>query len=163
MEVRMTISTRLDSYLSQHNVTYQAVSHVHSNSSIGSGISANIPLNHIAKAVLLENHEGRKIMAVLPANNKISMSVLNEELRGSYQLIKEHAVYQLFNDCENGAIPPVGDAYNMPVVCDQLLDSLDNVYMEAGDHQTLLRMDRQNYEDLMANGKHIRFSREVFH
>lgn len=159
----MTISTRLDTYLSEHDIPYQTVPHYHSNSSIGSAVAAQIPLNQIAKAVLLIDHEGRKMMAVLPANNKVSLSTLNDELRGSFQLVKENDLYQMFSDCENGAIPPIGDAYNMPVVCDQQLDQLKQVYIEAGDHQTLLRIDHQAFESMMIKGKHIRFSREVIH
>jgi len=159
----MTISNRLTHFLSQHEVNFQAVPHFHSNSSIGSAISANVPLNHLAKAVLLQDHEGRKMMAVLPASNKISLSALNDEFKASYQLLKEQEVHRLFDDCEHGAIPPIGEAYNMTVVCDRLLDSLDNVYIEAGDHETLLCLNRQGFENLMAKGKHLRFSREVYH
>ena len=159
----MTISTRLNTYLEEHQIAYQAIPHFHSHSSIGTAVTSNIPLSQIAKAVLLKDHEGRNIMAVLPANNKISLSALNEELRASYQLVKENEVYNLFADCEHGAVPPVAEAYNMPMVCDTTLDSLDNVYIEAGDHETLLRLDRQNFENMMATGRHIHFSKEVFH
>jgi len=159
----MTISTRLDTYLSEHDIPYQSIPHCHSNSSIGSAVAARVPLNQIAKAVLLVDHEGRKMMAVLPANNKISLSALNNELCGSYQLVKENEVYKMFSDCEHGAVPPIGEAYNMAVVCDQLLDNLDTVYIEAGDHETLLKIDKAGFREMMENGKHLRFSREIFH
>jgi len=159
----MTISTRLDYYLTSHAIPYQMIEHHHSNSSIGSAISAHIPLSHIAKAVILKDHEDKKIMAVLPANNKISLSALNEELRASLHLIKEKEVYSLFNDCEHGAIPPVGGLYNMRVVCDLMLSDLEWVYIEAGDHQNLLRLTIADFESLIGRSKHLRFSREVFH
>ncbi len=79
----MTISTRLDTYLTNNAIPYQVVNHSHSNSSIASAISAQIPLNFIAKAVILKDHEDRKVMAVLPAKNKISLAALNDELLGS--------------------------------------------------------------------------------
>lgn len=159
----MTIPTRLHQYFVDHHIDYQTVQHFHSNSSIGSAISANVPLNNIAKAVLLEDHQGRNVMAVLPASNKISLSALNDEMQASYRLIKEQDVYQMFNDCENGAIPPVGDAYNMNVVCEQQLDELDIVYIEAGDHETLIRLDRASYNRMMCQSKHLHFSHEVHH
>jgi len=159
----MTISTRLDTYLTEHKIPYQTVPHYHSNSSIGSAVAAQVPLNQIAKAVVLVDHEGRKVMAVLPANNKVSLSALNDELRGTYQLVKESDIYKMFSDCDHGAVPPIGEAYNMPVVCDQQLDQLDEVYIEAGDHQTLLRLEHDAFEQMMSKGKHIRFSREVIH
>ena len=159
----MSISTRLDSYLTSHNIPYQMVYHSHSNNSIGSAITASIPLNQIAKAVILKDHEDRKMMAILPANNKISFSALNEELLGSYHLIKESEVYNLFADCEHGAIPPVAAAYNMSAVCDELLNNLDMVYIEAGDHQNLLRIKGEDFQSMVADSRHMRFSREVYH
>jgi Ala-tRNA(Pro) deacylase len=159
----MNIATRLDNYLTEHDMSYQVVPHYHSNSSIGSAVAAQIPLNQIAKAVLLSDHEGRKIMAVLPANNRISLSALNEKLHASYQLVKENEVYSMFADCEKGAIPPVASAYNMPMVCDKILDQLETVYIEAGDHETLLRLDRKAFEIMMEEGRHLHFSREVYH
>lgn len=159
----MTISTRLDTYLTDNAIPYQVVNHPHSNSSNGSAINAQIPLNLIAKAVILKDHEDRKVMAVLPAKNKISLSALNDELLGSYHLLKEREIYDMFSDCEHGAIPPVAEAYNMPMICDTLLDNLEYVYIEAGDHNNLLRIAHDDFETMVANGKHIRFSREVFH
>ncbi len=159
----MTIPTRLHQYLTQHHIDYHTVQHFHSSSSIGSAISANVPLNNIAKAVLLEDHQGRNVMAVLPASNKISLSALNEKMHASYRLMKEQEVYQMFNDCEHGAIPPIGDAYNMNVVCEKQLDSLDFIYLEAGDHETLIRLDKQSYNRMMCQSKHLNFSHEVYH
>ena len=159
----MSISTRLGDYLSAHNMPYQTIQHCHSNSSIGSAMSAQVPLNQLAKAVVLVDHEGRKMMAVLPATHKISLSALNDELSAQFHLAKEQMVYQFFEDCEHGAVPPVGDAYNMMLVCDQLLDTLDDVYLEAGDHETLIKVDKATYREMMANGKHMRFSREIYH
>jgi len=159
----MTISCRLDSYLTEQNISFQIIKHEHSTSSIGSAITAKVPLNQIAKAVILKDHEDRKLMAVLPARNKISISAINNELMGSYKLLKEKEVYQMFSDCEHGAIPPVGDAFNMHMICDELLDKLDYVYLEAGDHRNLLRVNHQDFETMAAKSKHLRFSHEVFH
>lgn len=159
----MAISSQLDSYLTEHCIPYKVIEHKHSASSIGSATTANIPLNQVAKAVILKDHEDRKLMAVLPAKNKISMSAINENLRGSYQLLKEKEINQMFSDCEHGAIPPVGDAFNMHMICDEMLDNLDYVYIEAGDHRTLLRISHKDYEMISAKSLHLRFSSELIH
>ena len=159
----MTISNRVSSYLNEHDIHYQVISHSHSTSSIGSAISAHVPLDNIAKAVILKDHEDRKLMAILPAKNKISISALNEQLFASYQLLKESEVYQMFGDCEHGAVPPLSDAYNMACVCDELLDNLDDIYIESGDHLNLLHLKHQDFETMVANARHMRFSHEVFH
>ncbi|MDW6004633.1 aminoacyl-tRNA deacylase [Vibrio mangrovi] len=159
----MTIATRLEHYLTEHHIPYQTLNHSHSQSSLHSAVTANVPPMSLAKGIILEDHEGRHLMAVLPSNKKISLAALNEELQASYHLVKEQEVYQLFRDCENGAIPPVGSAYHMSVVCDTSLADLDDVYLEAGDHETLLKLDKTAFEQLMSNSKSCNFSRRIFH
>jgi Ala-tRNA(Pro) deacylase len=159
----MSISARVSSYLVQHHIPYQVYPHFHSVNSISSAISANVPLDHIAKAVILKDHQDRFMMAVLPGNNKINLSVINNELMGSYQLLQEDELYKLFNDCENGAVPPIAQAYNMGMVCDNSLDELEDVYLEAGDHERLICINKQSFEKLTANAKHIRFSQQMIH
>ena len=44
VEAVMSISTRLETYLSNNNITYQAIPHCHSKSSIGSAFAAEIPV-----------------------------------------------------------------------------------------------------------------------
>ncbi|TLU67363.1 YbaK/EbsC family protein [Thalassotalea litorea] len=159
----MTISTTLESYLDEHNIPFQSVIHPHSSSSISTAISANVPLQQIAKAVVLEDHEGRHLLAVLPANYKISLSALNDELLATYRLAREQEVYTMFEDCEHGAIPALGAAYHINTVCEQALDELDHVYIEAGDHHTLIKVDKENFHQLMKESKHMHFSRQVIH
>ncbi|NDJ79625.1 MULTISPECIES: aminoacyl-tRNA deacylase [Vibrio] len=159
----MTMSNRLDHYLTEHHIHFQTVNHSHSNSSLQSGVAAGIPLNNLAKGVILEDHQGRHMMAVLPANNKISLSRLNDELNASFHLIKEREVYRLFTDCDNGAIPPVGSAYHMATICDEMLANLEHVYLEAGDHETLIKLDKEAFRELMGESRFLRFSSQVFH
>lgn len=159
----MSISTRLDTYLTTHNIPYQVIEHEHSASSVDSATMAKVPLSQLAKAVMLQDHEGRKLMAVLPAKNKISFSAINDNLMGTYQLLKEQEVYSMFSDCEHGAIPPVGGAFNVHMICDEVLDQLDFIYIEAGDHRKLLRITHDNYKKIAANSKQLRFSSELIH
>jgi Ala-tRNA(Pro) deacylase len=159
----MTMSTRLNTYLRAKNVDYELVSHSHSQNSISSANAANVPATQLAKAVILEDHEGRKLMAVIPAINKVSLNILGDSLNRSLHLVKEQAVYPMFKDCEHGAIPPVAAAYNMEsVIDDQLLEGKD-IYFEAGDHSHLVHVKPEDFSRLAANAKHLRFSHEVFH
>ncbi len=159
----MTTVTRLDRYLNEENIRYQTVSHSHSNSSWQSAKTANILPMSLAKGVILEDHEGKHLMAILPANAKLSLSVLNDELEANYHLVKEQQVYKLFEDCEHGAVPPVGNIYHMASVCDQSLTELDHVYLEAGDHETLIKLDKDAFRKLMGNSKCLRFGTPIFH
>jgi Ala-tRNA(Pro) deacylase len=159
----MTIAARLNQYLNAHNIHYDLLSHQHTFSSLGTAIAARTPLANIAKAVLLKDHEDRKLMAILPANHKVSLSALNDELNASFHLMKEQEVYELFKDCDHGAVPPVGDAYDVNMIYEERLARLNDLYLEAGDHETLIHLNHENFMRLMASSKFANFSHEVLH
>ncbi|MBU2968564.1 YbaK/EbsC family protein [Pseudoalteromonas sp. C2R02] len=159
----MAISRKLEDYFSKQNISFQRVSHFYSNNSIGSAVASSIPPKNIAKAVLLVDHDGHRLMAVLPADQKINIVSINEELHASFELLKERDVFNLFMDCAKGAIPPVGEAFNMSMVYDESLDMLDNVFIEAGDHETLLKLTHQDFENIMGNSKHLKISKNMLH
>lgn len=159
----MTISTRLNEYLNHNEVSYDLVPHPHSSSSISSAVAAKVSPAQIAKAVILEDHEGRKMMAVLLADHKISLGSLGEKLNRELHLINEHSVYKMFDDCDKGAIPPLGNAYNIEAVYDDLLIQSKELYLEAGDHNSLLRINRDDFVRLIKDAKHLRFSHQTLH
>lgn len=159
----MSISTRVGSYLDTHEIKYNTIPHNHSFSSLSTASAAHITPRSIAKAVVLEDHEGRHMMAVLPASNKISMHKLEEHLNLQFKLAEEYQVYNMFKDCAAGAVPAVGQAYNMNAIYDEALNGLEDVYLEAGDHETLIHLTHEEFEKLMMNTNHTLFSGEVFH
>jgi Ala-tRNA(Pro) deacylase len=69
----------------------------------------------------------------------------------------------MFNDCENGAIPGLGETYNMDMVFDDLLDQQRDIYFEGGDHSTLVHVNHAQFSELMAGYKHSRFSAQAIH
>ncbi len=154
----MSIPARVSDYLESQQIPYDLVAHDSSNSSISSAVLAQIPLHKIAKAVILEDHESHHLMAILPANHKISLSKLNEELHRSFQLVTESQLYQMFGDCEEGAVPPIGEAYHLDMCWDEVLNSVPDVYLEAGDHNTLVHLSHDNFRRLMKESKHLFFS-----
>ena len=85
----MNTQNRVIHYLDEEHIRYGTVPHSHSKSSIGTAISAEVPMHQIAKAVILEDHEGKHIMAIVPADYKVSLSMLSDELKRTFKLAKE--------------------------------------------------------------------------
>jgi Ala-tRNA(Pro) deacylase len=120
-------------------------------------------MHQIAKAVILEDHEGKHLMAIVPADYKVSLSMLSYELNRSFKLAKEADVYQMFKDCDIGAVPPVPSVYHLDAVYDEELTKEQELFLESGDHETLIKVSREDFMRLMASYKHSKFSRKVFH
>ena len=68
-------------------------------------------------------------------------------------------VGQLFDDCELGAIPPVGQPYDMEMIVDDRLNEQPDLYFEAGDHMSLIHVNAVAFQRLTAAARRGRFSR----
>lgn len=154
----MSMTTRVDDYLNRQHINYTAITHLHSNSSYGSAITAQIPPMNIAKAIILQDHESRHLMAILSADRKINIEDLSDRLHLRLHLLEEQQVYALFTDCEQGAVPAFSQAYYMNAVYDRPLSGLADIYLEAGDHETLIHLDQQQFAKLMKNTMYTDFS-----
>lgn len=146
----MSLSTTLESYLSDHDAPYTLQHHRASTSSLATAHSAHIDEELLAKSVLLGDDRGH-VLAVLPASARLEVERLREELGRSLHLSQERDIARLFPDCALGALPPLGAAYGLETVIDASLEERDEIYFEGGDHETLVRMEGPAFLDLLEN------------
>jgi Ala-tRNA(Pro) deacylase len=112
----------------------------------------------LAKAIVLRRNVGY-MLAVLPASHQLRLSDLRNQLGDDVEMAKESEIDPLFPDCAHGAVPPLG--YALPLVVDDSIEAQPEVYMEAGDHETLLHIGHTQFAHLMANARHGRFSEKL--
>ncbi|MDH5392474.1 MAG: YbaK/EbsC family protein [Gammaproteobacteria bacterium] len=152
----MSISNTVYTYLSDHNIHYDLLSHKKTNSSLETARRAYVDERHIAKAVVVEDSKGYA-MVVLPAGEWLKLISLRKTLNRDFKLVAESVLKQLFSDCQAGAIPPLGQAYHLDTYLDGRLNYLTDVYLEAGDHRHLLHIDRQQFHHLFKGVRHCHF------
>jgi Ala-tRNA(Pro) deacylase len=152
----MAISPTLQKYLDQ-NATYEVMTHEPTSSSMRTAETCHIPGDRLAKAVVLR-HDGGFMLAVLPASHHIRMADLRREIGDQVDLAAESDIDQLFRDCAHGAVPPVGECYGLNVIIDDSVQAQPDVYLEGGDHATLVHMEGAQFARLMAEARHGRFS-----
>jgi Ala-tRNA(Pro) deacylase len=58
---------------------------------------------------------------------------------------------ELFPRCEPGAVPALGQAYDMETVVDRSLFDNPEVYLEGGDHLSLVRVSGSDLRQLMSD------------
>ena len=153
----MSIAPTLEQYLVAQNIQYDVIAHDPTLSSTDTAEACHIPRDHLAKAIVLRG-DGGYMLAVLPASHYIRLSDLGKELEGHVEMAKEAEIDRLFPDCVHGAVPPVGQCYGLPLVVDDSIETQPDIYMEAGDHETLLHMNHAQFAQLTANARHCRFS-----
>ena len=108
------------------------------------------------------DHRGAGILlaalAVLPASRRIQLSELRTLIGDDVDLAEEQEVASLFEDCALGAVPPVGKCYGLDVIVDESIEAQPEVYLEGGDHETLVHMNQAQFARLMADARHASFS-----
>jgi len=150
----MAVAISLDEYLTKQHISYEVYKHRSTETALDSSRSAKLPPLQVAKAVILEDSEGNLLMATVPAAHRVSINRINMLTNNEYKLVNETRLMGLFPDCKKGAIPSVGAAYDFPMMVDDELLSCPQVYIEAGDHQRLLKIDGNEFRHLMADKPH---------
>src|SRR5689334_19998469 len=139
----MRMARTVQRSLEKAQCEYDIVSHPHSASSLETARVAGIPAERVAKSVILDDHHGHYLMAVLPASRHLDLSKVRSS--GEWQVSRESNLAHLFEDCERGAVPALGEAYGLEVVIDPLLTRQKDIYLEAGNHVNLVRMDMPEF------------------
>jgi Ala-tRNA(Pro) deacylase len=156
----MTVAGRLKTYLEGHRVPYDLRSHPRSESSSRTAQAAHVPGDHVAKSVVVRLADGHAV-AVVPSTHRLALETVENALGGPATLASEDEVTRLFEDCDVGAVPPIGAAYGLPVLLDESLDGADEVYFEGGDHTTLVRVSGDGFRELMKDARRGVFSQRA--
>jgi Ala-tRNA(Pro) deacylase len=152
----MPIAPILQRYLDQ-NVTYDVIDHEPTMSSTRTAEVCHVSGDRVTKGVVLRHHGGY-LLAVIPASHRIHLQDLRMQLGDSIELASEDEIAPLFRDCAHGAVPPVGDCYGLEVIVDDSIEMQPDLYMEGGDHATLIHVDRGQFARLNVEAQHGRFS-----
>ena len=147
----MAIALTLQKYLDQ-NVTYEVIPHEPTLSSMRTAEACHISGDGLAKGIVLRRDVGY-MLAVLPR-----LSDLRRQIGNDVDLASEMEIDQLFRDCAHGAVPPIGECYGLDVIVDDSIQEQPEVYLESGDHETLLHMSQAQFARVTAHAQHGRFS-----
>ncbi|SCW36650.1 Ala-tRNA(Pro) deacylase [Rhizobium mongolense subsp. loessense] len=153
----MTIAGKLQDYIAGEGIAYDTVAHHRTATTSQSAQAAHIPGSRLAKSVVV-HHETGYVLAVVPSTHRIELSTLQDLMNRRLGLASEEEVSSLFSDCDIGAVPPIGPAYDVPVILDESLGDASDVYFEGGDHKTLVHVTGPNFRSLMKDAQIARFS-----
>ena len=156
----MSIAPTLQRYLTAENIQYDVIPHAPTMSSARTAEACRISGDCFAKAIVLRRDAGY-MLAVLPASHHLRILDLRNQLGDNVEMAKEAEIDPLFPDCAHGAVPPLGHCYALPLVVDDGIEVQPEIYMEAGDHETLLHISHAQFAHLMTNARHGRFSEKL--
>jgi Ala-tRNA(Pro) deacylase len=153
----MSIAPTFQKYLAAENIPYEEIPHQYTMSSARTAEACHISGDCLAKGVVLRR-DGGYMLAVMPASHHLRLSELRARFGNDVDMASETEIGQLFRDCAQGAVPAVGKCYGLDLIVDDSIEAQPEVYVEAGDHQTLLHLDHTAFARLTANAPRGRFS-----
>jgi Ala-tRNA(Pro) deacylase len=154
----MSMATRVQEHLLHHSVFYDLRRHAYCENSLRTAQLARIPPQQLAKAVLAEDEQGQRVLAVIPADRRLSLLHLSRALKRRFHLANETCLGDIFDDCVSGAVPALGAAYQLLTVVDDALLRQETVFFEAGDHHALVQLSGKQFRSLLAEAEHGYFS-----
>jgi Ala-tRNA(Pro) deacylase len=145
----MPIVKKLQRYLENHKIPYEAVSHSTAYTARETAQALHVPGDMFAKVVIVKSYQ-RFVMAVVPSRWRVDFKLL-EEVLGTHhvRLATEVEFADLFPDCEVGTMPPFGNLYNMDVYVDQLLTKDEYIFFDAGTHTGAVKLRYRDFAVLV--------------
>ena len=155
----MAMADTVKKFMTQMSIDYELVSHPHTGSSHETAEASHVREDHLAKAVIFKDFTGYA-MVVVPASNFVEIKHVRKEFNREFELVDEDELARLFADCDTGAVPPLGIAYDVETFLDDALTSLAHVYFESGDHEHLIKVSGEDFKHLLAGVRHGHYSHE---
>ena len=154
----MPLAPTLQKHLDQ-NVTYEVITHDPTMSSTRTAQACRVSGDRLAKAIVLRR-DGGYMLAVLPASHHIRLPDLRQQVGEDVKLADETEIERLFPDCAIGAVPAIGECYDLDldVIVDDSIQEQPEVYLEGGDHTSLVHLSQAQFARLMSGARHGRFS-----
>lgn len=149
----MAIALTLQKYLSDEGVSYGSLQHKRTGCSISSAKASHVSSDCLAKAVVLKHRDGY-VLAVIPASRKVTLDEVGAWLLQPVEVATEDEVVPLFPDCAPGAVPAIAAPYGLGSVVDDSLRRQSDIYVEAGDHRTLIHLSGDQFRKLTARMPH---------
>lgn len=145
----MAIASLMD-LLDSHNTPYVVISHSPAFTAQCIAGLAHIPGKELAKTVVVRL-DAKLALAVLPAMFRVDLALLKKAANShAAVLASEEDFFELFPECETGAMPPFGNLYGMETFADESLAQDKEIAFNAGSHRELIRMSWEDYRKLAA-------------
>ena len=144
-------------FLDKNDIKYVSIKHSKAYTAQEIAASAHIHGKQIAKTVVLKV-DGKLVFAVLPASYKVDFDMLKESLGTEHiRLANEQEFKDKCPGCEVGAMPAMGNLFNLETFVAASLVEDEEIAFNAGNHTELIRMRYTDYEKIV-KPKILRFS-----
>ncbi len=138
----------LQSFLDDNQIHYRVTRHSPAYTAQDLAAVEHVSGRHVIKPVIVRA-DGQMIMCALPACYRVDIDALKDQLLAEQvEVVDEAQMRERCNDCDGGAVPPIGWLYGMTTLIDESLAHGDRVLFQAGTHEDAVEMSLADYRRL---------------
>jgi Ala-tRNA(Pro) deacylase len=141
------IPQRITDYLSSQGIRYRAVPHDSVPTAQETAARAHVSGKRFVKTLVIACDEVRALVA-LPAHETADLAQIGEILGGNARLADEREMATLFPDCEEGAMPPLGRLFGLPLLAHACLQTREEILFNGGTHSDAIAMKWEDFARL---------------
>ena len=148
----MTTLRRCIEFLDANRIRYAHTRHSIAYTAREVAAAEGLSPHKLAKTVIYLCEEGFG-MALVPGDYLIDMEQLRAILGVSWvRLATENEIAELFPECELGAMPPLGNLFDLPVFVDTAVAAQEFIAFAAGTHRDVIHMAFGDFRRLVIPG-----------
>jgi Ala-tRNA(Pro) deacylase len=136
-------------YLDRHRVSYDVIPHPAAYTAMEVAHAAHVPGAQLAKAVIIRA-DGSFVMVVLPGTEKLDLELFRKGIGAKCVAVaREDEFAWIFDDCETGAVPALGNLFGLTVYVADTFDDASEIAFCGGTHRELIRMTYRDFVRLV--------------
>ena len=141
----MAVAGRVKKYLDDQGLAYEVVSHQETFSTCEEAKAVGVIASHVAKTLVIKTRAG-DVLAVLPASERVDIHKLRDIVDDNHaRLATEDEMKTEFTDFDLGAVPPLGELFEAPVLLDGQLENADEIIFAAGTHSDSVKLSGEDF------------------
>lgn len=156
----MQLAARVQIYLDRQRTPYALIPHEPTLTLGEAAAATHIDPQRLARAVLLRDEKGL-LLVILPATYLIDFRAIHENFGRICIPATQDQVAAIFNDCELGSVPPLGEPYGLKAIIDEQFAGSGPIHFEAGYHHCLVRMQSDVFHRLHCDSQRARIARPL--
>ncbi|MBW0148898.1 HDOD domain-containing protein [Marinobacter arenosus] len=148
----MALAARLERFLARKGLPYTDLRIDQVANLDAAVIASGQPQADFIQATLLIDISG-VVMAVHKFDSSLDMDAVHQLTGRNLQPLTARQTMRLFSDCDPGFIPPIGAAYDLPVLVDEDVARAERVLLSGGTDHGLLDMEGRHLRLALAGGR----------
>ncbi|MEE2763742.1 MAG: HDOD domain-containing protein [Pseudomonadota bacterium] len=148
----MALAARLERFLARKGIPYTDVPIPQATSFNAAVMESGQPRADVVQATLLIDIKGA-VMAVHQFDSALDLEAIHQFTGRRLQTLTARQSMRLFSDCDPGFIPPIGGAYDLPVLLDDDVAQAERAVMASGSDDSLLEMEGRDLRLALAGAR----------